>query len=315
MSYEISIIVPLYNEQDVFLKLIKRLDEVLDQSIYRIQVILIDDGSIDETRSLIETKCIQDYRYTAVFLSRNFGHQNAVTAGLNVAIGSNAVFIIDGDLQDPPELVNDFYQLILDGYDVVNAVRKKRKENLFKRGLYWIFYRFLNSISSIKLTLDSGDFCMINRRVLDHINLLPEKNRYVRGLRSWVGFKQANFEYERNERIYGQSKYTYKMLFELAYNGIFSFSKFPIKFITKLGVISIIFAFIYIIILLFYKINHPELIPKGFTSLIFIVSLFSGVQLVAIGVLGEYLIRIYDQVKNRPNYIIQNKIVDGKRIF
>lgn len=315
MSYEISIIVPLYNEQEVFYKLIQRLDEVLDQSQYKIQVILIDDGSIDETQSLIEQKCIKDYRFTAVFLSRNFGHQNAVTAGLNVADGSNAVFIIDGDLQDPPELVNDFYKLILEGYDVVNAVRKKRKENLFKRGLYWVFYRFLNSISSIKLTLDSGDFCMINRKVLDHINLLPEKNRYVRGLRSWVGFKQINFEYERNERIYGQSKYTYKMLFELAYNGIFSFSKFPIKFITKLGVISIIFAFIYIIILLFYKIKHPELIPKGFTSLIFIVSLFSGVQLVAIGVLGEYLVRIYDQVKNRPNYIIQNKIIDGQRIF
>jgi dolichol-phosphate mannosyltransferase len=220
--------------------------------------------------------------------------------------------VLDGDLQDPPELVTEFYKLINQGNDVVYAIRKKRKEGIIKRILYWTYYRIMNNISSINIPLDSGDFCMMSRRVLNHINAMPERNRYIRGMRSWVGYKQVGYEYERSEREAGESKYSFKMLWRLAYSGIFNFSEFPIKFITRLGFITILFSLIYFADTLYKKIFHPEIMPQGFTMIIFLITLFCGVQLLSLGLIGEYVLRIYEQVKGRPIFVTDKVIRDKK---
>jgi glycosyltransferase involved in cell wall biosynthesis len=315
MDYEISIIVPLFNEESVFKQLTERLDNIINNNKLKIEIILINDGSSDNTENLMYEKSISDERYTSINLSRNFGHHNALLAGLKEARANKAIMIIDGDLQDPPELIEPFFNLIENGYDIVNAVRKKRKENILKKFFYWTYYRILNSISDTKFTLDSGDFCMINRIALDKLINLPEKDKYLRGLRSWIGFKHIEFEYERNEREAGKSKYNFKKLLKLAYNGIFSFSKLPIKIVSFMGLATISFSFIYLIFLIYYKIYTPNSIPKGFTSIIFFITLFCGVQLISIGILGEYVLKIYEQVKNRPEYIIKNIITNGKEEY
>jgi glycosyltransferase involved in cell wall biosynthesis len=308
MQSEISVIVPLYNEQSVFPKLIERLDQLTASLSISLEFVLVDDGSTDNTPLLMQALAMGNSSYTCVFLSRNYGHQIAVSAGMQSASGTDAVMIIDGDLQDPPELLSAFYAKLKEGYDVVYAVRKKRKEGAIKRIAYWTFYRLLKSISEIHIPLDSGDFCMMTRRVNDIIVSMPEQSRFIRGMRTWVGFKQFGFEYERDKRASGEPKYTFKALFKLAYDGIFNFSYVPLRVITKLGVYSIGLSVIYLFYVLYKKIMGFPL-PSGFTALIFAIILFSGVQLICLGIIGEYLARIYMQVKNRPLFIIKNKIV------
>ena len=252
-----------------------------------------------------------DPRYHCIFLARNHGHQLALTAGMAKARGSEGLMIIDGDLQDPPELLPDFYARFKEGYDVVYAVRKKRKENAIKRAGYFLFYRILKSISYIEMPLDSGDFSFISRRVADVLNQMPEESRYLRGMRTWIGFKQIGFEYERDERVAGESKYSFKQLFRLAYNGIFNFSEFPIRFMSQLGFTAIGIALLYFIIVLIKKLFFTDVI-EGFTALLFVVILFSGVQLIALGIIGEYVLRIFFQSKGRPLFIIKEEIVDSK---
>ncbi len=219
--------------------------------------------------------------------------------------------IIDGDLQDPPELLEQMYAKFKEGYDVVYAIRTKRKEDLFKRISYWLFYRLLNLISNFNIPLDSGDFSLISIRVVNIINNMPEESRYLRGMRSWVGFKQTGIEYERDEREYGKTKYTLSKLIGLAYTGIFNFSDFPIKFITYLGLSSIILSFLYLAFTISYKLIYQN-VPQGFTTTLFIIILLSGVQLVSLGVIGEYVTRIFFQVKNRPLYTI-SQIIENKK--
>ena len=309
MSPEISIVVPLYNEVEVFEELIQRLNKVIEKSNLIIEVVLIDDGSNDGTKNLMSNLGFKNSNYTCVFLSKNFGHQNAVTAGLELAKASSAIFIIDGDLQDPPELLKPFYEKLKQGYDVIYGIRKKRKEIFYKKFLYWLFYRIMNLIAETNIQMDSGDFALISRRVVDQINKMPEKSRFIRGLRSWVGFKQYGFEYERDKRAAGEPKYTFKALFQLAYNGIYNFSTIPIRLIYKLGITTMLLTFTYIIFLIINKIFFGN-VPKGYTSIILIISIFSSVQLISIGVLGEYLIRIHKQSQNRPLFIIENIIRD-----
>ena len=308
---QISIVAPLYNESESFPHLVERLNKVMDSSELTIEVVLIDDGSKDDTALKMKQLALTDTRYHCVFLARNHGHQLALTAGLAKARGSEALMIIDGDLQDPPELLPDFYARLKEGYDVVYAVRKKRKENVIKRAGYFIFYRILKSISYIEMPLDSGDFSLISRRVADVMNQMPEESRYLRGMRTWIGFKQIGFEYERDERIAGESKYSFKQLLGLAYNGIFNFSEFPIKFMSQMGFTAIGIALIYFITVVIKKIFFAEVI-EGFTSLLFVVILFSGVQLIALGIIGEYVLRIFFQSKGRPLFIIKEEIVEGK---
>jgi len=313
MLPEISFVIPLYNEDKVFDLLIQRLKALIPQLPFAVEFILVDDGSKDGTAFLMKEIALQDPHFKAIFLSRNFGHQIAVSAGMAHVSGTKAVMILDGDLQDPPELAATFYQYIQDGYEVVYAVRKKRKESFFKRLAYWSFYRMLNAISNIDIPLDSGDFCMISRRVNDWVVAMPERSRFIRGIRTWVGFKQIGVEYERNARHAGDAKYNFKMLFRLAYDGIFNFSEVPLRVITKLGVLVIVLSLIYIATVVVLKIAGYD-IPQGFITLIFTISLFSGVQLVSLGIIGEYLSRIYSQVKERPLFIVSKIIVNQKEM-
>jgi len=308
MKPEVSVVVPLYNEEQVFSQLKERLNKLADSLPFTLEFVLVDDGSKDSTASLMQLTALEDERYKAVFLSRNYGHQIAVTAGMSLVSATHAVMIIDGDLQDPPELLQPFYQKIReDGYDVIFAIRKKRKETWIKKTLYWAFYRILNGISEIRIPLDSGDFCMMTRRVNDVIVAMPEQSRYVRGMRTWVGFKQYGYEYEREMRMAGETKYTFRELLRLAYNGIFNFSELPIKLMTILGICSIFIGLLYLTYSFYRKIAYGD-VPNGFSGLLAAIILFGGVQLVSVGVLGEYIIRIFYQTKERPLFIVKEII-------
>ena len=308
-EFDVSILVPLYNEESVFSTLVGRLSALMDSMPLRIEVVLVDDGSKDSTPVLISQLALSDSRYQAVFLSRNHGHQLTLTAGLTRVRGREGVMIIDGDLQDPPELLKDYYEKFKEGFDIVYAVRKKRKENIFKRSAYFIFYRILEKISYIKIPLDSGDFSFISRRVVDIMNAMPEESRYLRGMRTWIGFRQYGMEYEGSERNAGESKYSFLQLLKLAQSGIFNFSEFPIKAITGIGFFTIILSLVYLVYTIVQKIVYHN-VPQGFTALLIAIILFSGVQLFSIGVLGEYILRIFFQVKGRPLFIIKNTIRD-----
>jgi dolichol-phosphate mannosyltransferase len=311
---QISIIAPLYNEKDTFPFLVERLNKLMESSHLRIEVVLIDDGSKDNTAELMAALALSDNRYHAVFLAKNHGHQSAVTAGMAKAEGTEGVFIIDGDLQDPPELLEQFYSELKNGNDVVYAVRKKRKESWLKRTAYSAFYRILKSISYIDIPLDSGDFSLVSRRVVDIMNKMPEESRYLRGMRTWVGFKQIGVEYDRDSRAAGDSKYSLKMLFRLAYNGIFNFSEAPIKLVTNMGIGTFLIASIYLLTVLFKKFFEKGYVPEGFTATLFVIILFAGVQLIALGIIGEYVLRIFFQVKNRPLFLIKREIKNGEII-
>jgi dolichol-phosphate mannosyltransferase len=214
--------------------------------------------------------------------------------------------MIDGDLQDPPELLEKFYQKLEEGYDVVYGVRRNRKEGFFKKLAYKLYYIILNNISSIPIPLDSGDFSMVRRTVLSQMTDIQEKNIFLRGVRSWVGYRQFPYEYERDARYAGETKYTLKKLFILAYNGIFSFSQFPVKILTRIGLIVIIISIVYSIFAIYTKITQPD-VPQGFTTLAIAIFLFGGIQLLALGIIGEYVLRIYDETRNRPHYIESEK--------
>lgn len=308
---DISIIVPLYNEEAVFDKLIQRLSDVINNTDFSCEVILVNDGSTDGTSKLIQEICIKDARFTGILLSRNHGHQLAVSAGLANVRGIKGAMIIDGDLQDPPELVNEFYGLLVNGYDVIFAIRKNRKENFLKKLAYSAYYRLQKKISNFNIPIDSGDFSMLSRRVVDYMNDMPEQSRYLRGMRAWVGFKQIGYEYDRDERQAGETKYSWSKLFELAFNGIFNFSDFPVRIITRLGFFTILFSLTYFIYNLYRKIYYND-VPQGFTATILAIILFSGVQLISLGLIGEYVLRIYNQVRNRPLFVIDKIIQDGK---
>ena len=309
-NIDISIIVPLYNEEQVFNQLIDRIKGVIDTTEFNCEVILINDGSSDNTPSLVDKLCRNDSRFTGVLLSRNHGHQLAVSAGLANVRGKKGAMIIDGDLQDPPELVNEFYKLLISGYDVIYAIRKNRKEGLLKKIAYSAYYRFQKKISNFNIPIDSGDFSMLSRRVVDNMNDMPEQSRYLRGMRAWVGFKQIGYEYDRDERQAGETKYSWSKLFELAFNGIFNFSDFPVKFITRLGFFTVVFSLIYFTYNIYRRIYYND-VPQGFTATILAIILFSGVQLISLGLIGEYVLRIYNQVRNRPLFVIDKLIQDG----
>jgi dolichol-phosphate mannosyltransferase len=307
---KVSIVVPLYNESEGFNSLITSLNEVMSKVNITCEVVLINDGSKDNTPQLMQVLALNDKRYHCIFLSRNYGHQLALTAGLSFARGTEGAFIIDGDLQDPPELLEVFYNHFKDGNDVVYGVRKKRKEGFFKKMAYLVFYRILNKIATIDLPLDSGDFSFISRKVIDVINKMPEESRYIRGMRTWIGFNQYGVEYERSGRFAGESKYSLKMLFKLAKNGIFNFSEFPIRMINRLGLFAILGSLTYLAYSLYKQFFLNEAV-KGFSGLLFVITMFCGVQLLSIGILGEYILRIFFQVKQRPLFIIKDRIVDG----
>ncbi|MDD5069987.1 MAG: glycosyltransferase family 2 protein [Candidatus Omnitrophica bacterium] len=299
----LSIIVPIYNEQDVLPHLYQRLINVLEPAGFLYEVIFIDDGSRDQSLPLLVNYHNDNHNVKVVSFSRNFGHQVAITAGINYAQGK-AVMIIDGDLQDPPEIIPEFIAMWKQGYEVVYGIRKKRKENFVKKMFYSTYYRLLKKLSNTDIPLDSGDCCLIDRRIVDLMNKMPERNRFVRGLRAWLGFKQIGLAYERDRRFAGKVKYSFIKLIKLGLDGIISFSYFPLKISVFLGFFISISSVIYSFYIVVNRFIHPEQRILGWASIVVGITFLGGIQLLMMGVLGEYVSRIFDEVKNRPHYVI-----------
>ena len=301
---KLSLIIPVFNEEENIPNLFGRLSGALASWTSNYEIIMVNDGSADNTLTLLINHREQDNRIKIIDFSRNFGHQAAILAGITEAEG-DYIAILDGDLQDPPEFLKVLYAKAEEGYDVVYAVRKKRKEGIIKKGLYFTFYRFLNRITQINIPLDSGDFGLFTKRVRDEIIQAKEHSLFIRGIRSWVGFKQTGIEYERDKRHAGEPKFTFKKLFNLAYNGIFSFSDFPIRILTKLGFYLILISIGYTIFSLvrYFQGNAPT----GFTTLAIAIFFFGSVQIFTVGIVGEYVLRTYNESRNRPIYIINKK--------
>lgn len=310
----VTIVLPIYNESENIPELYRRIITALDKigtsffpSLLPVEVgeiLFVNDGSSDTSRELIEELHKQDSRVKLVSFSRNFGHQAAITAGIDYSLG-RVVILMDADLQDPPELLPEMMHHWQNGAEVVYAVRRKRKESIIKRSAYFIYYRLLHLASNIDIPLDSGDFCLMDRKVVDKIKAMPERNRFLRGLRSWVGYRQVAIIYEREARHAGMAKYTFRKLMRLALDGILSFSSFPLRLATYIGLLTCAAGIIYLIYILAYHFLGG-VAPQGWTSLIALVLLIGGVQLVLLGAIGEYIARIYDETKRRPNYIVRD---------
>jgi len=299
----LSVVVPLYNEESVLPELLRRLRSVLDAVPGGPhEVIIVDDGSIDRTAKTIEEEAKRDGRIIGVSLSRNFGHQAALTAGLDYVTG-DVTIVMDGDLQDPPESIPLFLEKYEQGYDVVYAQRIRRKEPWALRLCYFTFYRLMGSLSDIHVPLDAGDFGLMSRRVVENLRRMPEHLRYLRGMRSWVGFQQIGIPVERGERHSGGSKYGILGLLKLAFDGIFSFSIVPIRAAAIVGTFAMLVSILYVLFALYARIILRES-PQGFTALIMAVVFLSGVLLFFVGIVGEYVGRIYEEIKSRPVYIV-----------
>lgn len=306
MSPKISIVVPIYNSAKFMTNLLEAIDIERIKFSWDLELILIDDGSKDNSFSKIEELSTIYPYIKGIKLSRNFGHQNAVKTGLNHCTG-DYIAVIDDDLQDPPSLLPSFFEYLDKGYDVAYGVRKNRKESLLKKISYNSFYRILKQISDKDIPLDSGDFCVMKKRVVDSMLSLDEKNPFLRGIRAWVGFKQIGVEYERSARFDGKSGYTIKKLLKIAMDGIFSFSSLPIRVITILGFTGFLFAVLYSAYVIeqhYVKGSNVQ----GFATLVIIISFFSSLTLVCLGLIGEYIVRIYNEVKGRPYTIIEKTI-------
>jgi dolichol-phosphate mannosyltransferase len=299
----VSVVIPVYNEEENIPILHNRLTQVFSNIGSDYEIIFVDDGSSDGSVSILSDIIKTDQRVTLVELARNFGHQIAISAGLEFSRG-RGVIIMDADLQDPPEVLPGFIEKWQEGYDVVYAIREERKESWLKKAAYKYFYRILKKIANIEIPLDSGDFCIMDRRVVDEIVRMPERNRFVRGIRSWVGLKQVGLAYERDYRNAGKPKYTFTKLVYLALDGLVSFSFIPLRIITILGMLvssfSLAMAVFYLIKRIFFSLN-----PPGFATLIVSIFFFAGIQLTMLGVIGEYIGRIFEEVKQRPLYILK----------
>ncbi len=306
---KISIVIPMYYEEEVVNECYIRTKVVLNSlSNYEHEIIFINDGSKDKTLDLLEEIAKEDKNVKVLSFSRNFGHQAAVTAGLKYVTGDCAL-IIDCDMQDPPELLVDMLRLWEQGNEVIYAKRKSRKgESKFKLLTAKMFYRILNGLSDVDIPKDTGDFRLVDRKVVDTINSMPEHNKFLRGLFSWVGYKQIPIEYERQERFAGKTKYPLKKMLKLASDGIISFSTKPLKIIGGIGFVSIFISIALLIYALISYIFNLNNLTAGWTSIMVAITFFAGVQLVSIWMISEYIARIYDDTKKRPEYIIDKKI-------
>lgn len=306
---KISVVIPMYNEEEVAKTSYLRIQKVLEElEQYDYEMIFVNDGSKDKTLELLEEMAQKNEKVKILSFARNFGHQAAVTAGIRYVTG-DAIVIIDADLQDPPELLPEMIALWEEGNEVIYGQRKSRKgESAFKLLTAKMFYNTLNALSDVEIPKDTGDFRLVDRKVIDVINSLPEHNKFLRGLFSWVGFKQKAYRYERQERQAGKTKYPFKKMWKLATDGIISFSTKPLKIVGGLGFLTIILSIgILIYSLVSYIFNLNNLAP-GWTSIMVAITLFSGVQLLSIWIISEYIARIYDETRNRPEYIIDKKI-------
>jgi glycosyltransferase involved in cell wall biosynthesis len=303
----VSVAVPLYNEASGIPELLRRIAATLD----RVpggphEIVLVDDGSTDGSLALLEAAAVGDERLVVLSLSRNFGHQAALSAALDQVSGDVTV-VMDGDLQDPPELIPAFLEQYARGYDVVYAQRLRRKEPWWLRLSYFVFYRALRRLSSVAVPVDAGDFGLLSRRVVEQLRQAPERHRFLRGLRSWVGFRQQALPVEREERHAGRSKYGLRRLVGLALDGLFAFSIVPIRAAALLGAIAMALSATFALYALYARlVLHQS--PQGFTALILVITFLSGVNLFFLGIVGEYVGRVYEEVKRRPLYIVGRTI-------
>lgn len=309
----ISVVVPALNEEESVAELHRRVVAAAALWGEEHELIIVDDGSTDGTFAILERIAAEDSSLKVVSLTRNFGHQAAVTAGLHHARG-DIVCVLDADLQDPPEEILPFINRVRDGMDVVYAIRRKRKEGPFKRASYFLYYRILRRVATLDIPLDAGDFCVMNAEVVRAINSLPERNRFVRGLRTWVGFRQEGLPYERSARFAGEAKYTFFKLLRLGMDGIVNFSYRPLQLIMLLGMTVGAIAFALGIVVLVQYLGNYTIVgynpreARGWTSLVLTLLFSSAIQLFCLGILGEYMGRLFDEAKRRPVYLVRRRI-------
>ena len=309
-AFRLSIAIPLHNEEAGVPELLRRLGAVLDAVPGGPhEMVLVDDGSRDRTLELLQSASRTDRRLVVIALSRNFGHQSALSAALDFVTG-DVIIAMDGDLQDRPEAIPALLAKHREGFDVVYAQRAKRKESWPLRVSYFVFYRLLASLADTKLPLDSGDFALMSRQVVDQMRAAPEHNRYLRGLRSWVGFRQTGLVVERDERYAGTTNYGPLKLLKLASDGLFSFSIVPLRAAAMLGLIAILLSTAFSLYTLYAKL-FLDRAPAGFTSLMLFMSFLTGVQLFFLGIIGEYIGRIYQETKRRPLYVVGSVVRHG----
>jgi glycosyltransferase involved in cell wall biosynthesis len=309
---DLSIVIPVYNEEENIPELYRRVTSSLQALGLDYEILFVNDGSQDATPKMINDLQVQDRRVVAIHLSRNFGHQPAVCAGIDNASGK-AVILMDGDLQDPPEVFELFVNRWREGYEVVYAVRQRRKEGLFKRIGYFTFYRLLRAISDLDIPLDSGDFCLMDRKVIEALKALPEQIRFVRGLRTYVGFRQIGVCYERAAREAGKPKYTFRALVGLAVDGLISFSSYPLRLVTYLGLAAVVLGGVLAVWALADAISNSQT-PRGWASTMIVVLFMSAIQLISLGIMGEYVRRIFLECKVRPTYIVREIVKQGPEI-
>ncbi|MEY2477861.1 MAG: polyisoprenyl-phosphate glycosyltransferase [Actinomycetota bacterium] len=300
----VSVVMPVFNEMENLDAILDRIVSVLEPH-GAFEVLVVDDGSTDGSLAHAIGRHDRDHRIKVVALSRNFGHQSALLAGLHHARG-RAVVLMDADGQDPPELLPAMIERWQGGSDVVYGVRRNRQESQWKRTSYWLFYRFLYKVADLEIPPDAGDFCLMDRKVVDALRSLNESSAYLRGLRSWVGFTQSGLEYDRPAREAGEAKYTLRKLVRLALNGVMAFSAAPLRLASVLGVITSLLGFLYVGFAVAARLLAGE-VPKGWTSLIAIILIVGGSQLFVIGVLGEYVARVYGETKRRPHYVVGSR--------
>jgi dolichol-phosphate mannosyltransferase len=305
MKPKYSFIVPIFNEEETIAEMYRRVSAVMAQMDGPVELLLIDDGSRDGSLQMLRDLHHQDNRVFYLSFARNFGHQIAVTAGLNFAKGQ-VVVIMDADLQDPPEVVLNMVEKWREGYQVVYAQRiQRRQESWCKRLFAYWFYRVLNKLAEVDIPTDAGDFCLMDRRVVDALNAMPERHRYIRGLRSWVGFRQTALSFERDPRFAGEAKYTFIKSFNLALDGLISFSKMPLRIAIYVGLLSSVIAILMALLVLYWRFFQPDSPVIGFASIATVIFFLGAVQLVGLGFIGEYVGRIYEEVKGRPLYTVR----------
>ena len=307
MQKLISVVVPMYFEEEVAQECYNRLKSVMLQNNINYEFVFVNDGSTDRTMEILSEIAANDYRTKIVNFARNFGHQVAVTAGIAAAKG-DAIVIIDADLQDPPEVIPELIAKWEEGYEVVYAKRKQRKgETWFKLLTAKYFYKFLNYMSDIDIPKDTGDFRIIDRKIADVFNQMTERNRFIRGMMSWVGFRQTYVEYECDERFAGETKYPLKKMIKFASDGIIAFSTKPLRIVMSLGLLSVLISIIVLLYTITVKVfGHGT--QTGWASIMVAITFFSGIQLLGLGIVGQYIARIYDESKNRPIYIVKETI-------
>jgi len=309
---KISAIIACYLDAPAVPFMHARLTAVFEKIGVDYEIIFVNDNSPDNAREVLTALAARDSKLIVINHTRNFGAQNAYTSGMRVATG-DAVVLLDGDLQDPPELIESFYQKWQEGYDVVYGIRVKRVATLFLQVAYKAFYRIFRAASYLPMPLDAGDFSLMDRRVVEAMNSLPENNRFLRGLRSWVGFKQTGVPYVRPERMFGRTTNSLLKNLGWARQAIVSFSYAPLDLITWLGLVTVTLAFIAIVVQVVLRLCYPDLAPRGFTTLICLILFLGGIQLLCLGIIGSYLAHIYDEVKRRPPFIVDSIINDPRK--